>query len=159
MPAPLDPTKRAAIAAALREREQPKLNQLAREFGVSPDTISRIAKTEGVTFERTATKNATAAKQADNAARRAELSQRLLDRAVEALGQMDSEFLVFNFGGRDNTYAEHRLDRPPTGDLRNLMTVAAIAVDKHLAIERHDSDGGEGLAAVDAWLRHTLGIE
>lgn len=49
---------------------------------------------------------------------------------------------MFSFGGKDNVYRERILDRAPTGDLRNLMTSAAIAFDKHLLAERHDADTG-----------------
>ncbi len=52
---------------------------------------------------------------------------------------MDKPHLVFNFGGKDNTYEEHLLQSPPTGDLKNLMVSAATAIDKHIVLERHDA--------------------
>src|SRR5688500_5983787 len=70
--------EREAIAAAIREG-RPR-NEIAREFNRSAGTVSNIATEFGLTdaFDRSATKNATEARQADNQALRAELSHRLL---------------------------------------------------------------------------------
>jgi len=63
---------------------------------------------------------------------------------------------VYAFGGRDNDYNERLLDRPPTTDIRNLMTSFGIALDKHLKLDDHDAEDGDG-AAVDRWLAETVG--
>jgi hypothetical protein len=122
---------------------------IAREVGRSHQTVQRIGAAAGHSWDRSATKNATQARQADNAARRAAVSARFLDKANELLDQMEGPFLAFNFGGRDNTYNEHELERPPTGDLRNLMVAAATAFDKHLAAERHESGDPDVSVVVD----------
>jgi len=98
-------------------------------------------------FDRSQTKRATEAAQADNAAIRAIISRRLLEKANERLDQMDRPYRVFSFGGKDNTYRERILDRPPAGELRNIMTAAAIALDKHLAIDKHDASADAGQVA------------
>jgi transposase-like protein len=154
MPSPLDPAKRATIVDALQGPGDPNVSQIARDEGVAKSTVHKIAREEGVNLERTRTKNATAAAQADNRARRAGLSQRFLEKANEALDQMEGPFLAFNFGGKDNTYNQHELERPPTGDLRNLMVVAATAFDKHLAAELHDT--GDPDTSEVAQLRDTM---
>ena len=132
MPAQIPDEKRAAILADIKTGEKGR-NQIAREHGVSQSTVSLIAQDAGLTsaFDRTTTKHATAAATADNKARRAAIASRLLTKASEFLDQIDAPHLVFNFGGKDNTYEERELDRPPTADMRNLMTCAAIALDKH----------------------------
>jgi hypothetical protein len=57
---------------------------------------------------------------------------------------MDRPYAVFAFAGRDGDYREHERDRPPPAELRNLMVSAATALDKHMALDRHDSaDPGE----------------
>lgn len=147
MPKPLPPDLRNAIAEAIRAGG--KRNQIAREHGVSPSTVSKIARDDGLTnaFDRTHTENATRAKQADNRAMRAELARRLLVKANEFIDLMDQPHKVFNFGGKDNTYNEKTLPRPPASDLRNLMTAAAVAIDKHVVIERLDSGAGADQAA------------
>lgn len=150
MPAQIPDEKRAAILADIETGEKGR-NQIAREHEVSQSTVSLIAQDAGLrdAFDRTTTKHATAAVTADNKARRAAISARLLTKASEFLDQIDSPHLVFNFGGKDNTYEERELDRPPTGDMRNLMTCAAIALDKHVVLDKHDGDQGvEGARAM-----------
>lgn len=139
MPPRLSDTKRAAILADIRAGK-PR-NQIARDHKVSPSTVTGIAnKGVGATaFDRSLTKNATEAAVADNRARRAETSRRFLDKANEFLDQMDQPYTVFAFGGKDNSYNEHTLDRPPIPELRNLMVASATAFDKHLLADRHDS--------------------
>lgn len=149
--------KRAAIEADIRAGQKSR-NQIARDHDVSVGSVTNIAKGLGLTtaFDRSATKNATKAAQLDAKARRAVLQHRFLDRAERALDDMERAHLVFNFGGKENTYAEHLLDRPPTGDQRNLMIIAATGLDKSIAIDRHDADTMAN-AAVDTWLDAMLG--
>jgi len=157
MPKPLSQRKRAAILRDIKA-DGAKRNEIARKHGVSPGTVTGIAKTAGITdaFDRSSTKRATEAAVADNAEWRAATSRRFLGKCNDLLDQMDVPHLVFAFGGKENTYNEHQLDRPPTGDLRNLMVSAATAFDKHLAAERHAAGDESGVAAVDAWLRGML---
>ena len=140
MPPPLDPELRAAIAADIRAGKS--RNSIARERDVSPATVSNIARENSLNFDRTLTETATRAKQVDNKARRAALAERLLDKATDLLDLMDQPYLVYAFGGKDNDYNEHLRDRPPATDLRNLMTSAAVAIDKHAVLEKLDSDTG-----------------
>lgn len=150
---PLDPHTRAAILTDITTGQLSR-NAIARKHNVASSTVGAIAQAEGHAdaFDRTATKNATQAAQVDSKARRVALSKRLLDRAEEALDQMDQPHLVFKIGGKDNVYTEHELDLPPTGDMRNLMIIAATAIDKHIVLERYDSDD-QNLSAFDAFLR------
>lgn len=142
MPPPLDPAKRSAILADIRSRKKAR-NQIARDHEVSVSTVTRIAQHEGLTdaFDRSETKRATAAKVADQRLQRATTSQRFLDECNGFLDELHEPHMVFNIGGRDNVYTEHLMDEPPTTDKRNLMVSAGVAFDKHLAADRHDSDG------------------
>jgi hypothetical protein len=155
VPPPLSDRKRRAILADI-EAEADSCRGIAAKHGVSRTTVSDLAKKNGFAFGRQQTKRATEAAVVDAKARRAEISRKFLEKADKLLDQMDRPHLVFNFGGKDNDYNERLLDAPPTADLRNLMTSAAIAFDKHMAADRHDNDD-QGLAAVDAWLRTMLG--
>jgi len=92
----------------------------------------------------------------DNASRRTELAALLLDRAQEALLDMHEPALVYNFGGRDNTYAEKLLSRPDFGSRLNLMKTAAQAIASHKVLDQYDSDAAQA-AAVDAWLKAMIG--
>ena len=154
MPPPLPPAVIAAVEADIRAG-YPR-NEVARRNNVALASVSKIAAKAGLSFDRSKTENATRARQADNKSRRAKLAEKFLKRADELLDQMDQSHLVFSFGGRDNTYAEHELDRPPVSDIRNMMTAAAVAVDKSIAIDRHDNTGGDH-SAVDAWLDRMTG--
>jgi transposase-like protein len=131
---------RASILAAVRAGAKGR-NQIARDHGVALSTVTKLAKEAGVTdaFDRAQTKNATTAALVDNKAQRVLAARRLIAKAHDLLDQMDQPAIVFNFGGKDNTYEEHQLAKPPVADLRNLMVTAATAIDKHLVLERHDA--------------------
>jgi transposase-like protein len=144
VPPPLDPAKRAAIAEDIKAGK--KRNEIARIHGVGAGTVTRIAQLEGLSFDRSETENATRAVQLDNKARRTALAARLLNKAAELLDLMDEPYLVHSFGGRDNSYNEQLLDRAPASDLRNLMTSAAVAIDKHAVLEKLDVDSGAASA-------------
>lgn len=156
MPKPIPAAKRAAVLRDIKAGG-PR-NLIARAHGVSPGTVTGIAKAEGLTgaFDRSQTKSATEAAVADNKARRAATSRRFLDKCNDLMDRMDRPHLAFAFGGKDNTYNEHQLPEPPVDALRSLMTAAAVAFDKHLAADRHDAEDGGGASAVDAWLREML---
>jgi len=113
-------------------------NEAARTFDRGSSTISRIAREAGIVFDRAQTKVATAAKQADNRARRTDLNRKLLDRAHDLVDSMDEPFLATHFGGKDNTFAEQLLDRPTDTAIRNLMVAVGIAVQRSLELEKID---------------------
>jgi len=159
MPRRMDDTKRQDIIEAIRGNAGTKsTGVLAEELGVSRTTIHRLTKEAGLEgiWERSQTQNATQARQADLAELRSLTSARFLRKANEMLDRMDEPCEVFAFGGVDNRVSTHVLDRPPSQDARNFMISAATALDKHLVLDRHDSDD-KGGAAVDAWLRHVMG--
>lgn len=143
MPAPVPDAERAAILDDIRAG-QLSCKAIARKYGRSASTVSGIAKDAGLVdaFGRSQTKEATRAREADSKARRAEIAARLLDEATGFLDMLHGPFRVFSFGGKENTYNEQLLPGPPTGDIRNLMTSAAIALDKHVVLEKHDTDDG-----------------
>ena len=131
MPLPITEEERAAIIEAVRGGMS--RNDAARQFERSPSTISKIAHAAGLNFDRSKTAAATKAKQADNRARRAELAPIFLEKAEAALSKIDLAFqrmtgetLVFNFGGRDNTYEEHTLDSPPDDTLKAMAATVRV---------------------------------
>lgn len=147
----MDDEKRTAILTGIKAGGT--CRGIAREHKVSPDTVRRIAAEGGIEqpFARTNTKNATEAKKADNAALRATTSRRFLEECNRFLDDLHKPHLVWNFGGKDNTFNSKELPAPSTADKRNLIVSAATAIDKHLVIEKHDNSG-ESHAAVDQWL-------
>lgn len=144
MPAPISDDIRAAILADIKAGQKSRA-QIARDHGVAGSTVAKVADQAGETadFARARTENATRAVQADLAKKRAEISARLLEKAAELIAQMDEPHLVFSFGGKDNQYAERTIPKPTTGDVRNLMTSAAIALDKHMKIQDYERGLGD----------------
>lgn len=116
------------------------LNVSARTLGRSPAGVSTHSKILGLSWDRSKTKAATAAKVADNRARRAELEAGLLDDAARLRGELFAPCQVFNFGGKDNTYETREVSQPPFADQKNIMAAVSIAVTGSLKIAVHDSD-------------------
>jgi len=133
------------------------LRVCATRMGRSTSGVSDHAKRIGLSWDRSKTKAATDARVADNKARRAALESTLLVKADQLIAQIDAPHVVFNFGGKDNTYEEHLLKKPPTSDIRNLMQSAGIAIDRSLKLADHDGTGGDNAAAVDRWLTFMTG--
>lgn len=113
---------------------------IARKLNVSKSTISRWAKADGISFDRTKTAEATAAKSIDLAAARTRLAEKMADRAEKLLDSLDDQYLVYSFGGKENEYNEHLLDKPPVEVIRTAVTTAGITFDKLTRIVEKDVD-------------------
>lgn len=140
MPAPLDPAKREAIADSIRKGAgTASCRGIAAEHEVSPSTVRTIAKEIGLpeAFARTQTKNATRAKVADAASRRAGLATTMLDLA-ERIAQRAREPYTVIIATKDDVFRE-QLDEPPLDQVRQAMTALGIAVDKHIALIKFDT--------------------
>ena len=123
---------------------------IAEKLGVSRSTVSRWAKEEGLAFDRTQTAQAVAAHSVDLAAARIRLAEKVAYRAEQLLDSLDGPYLVYNFGGKDNTYSEHTLEKPPVEVVRNAVTTAGIAFDKLSRIVERDPDVSGAESAVRA---------
>lgn len=110
-------------------------NAIARETGRGPGTVTRVVQAAGLSFERgPEVAAATEAKRMDNAARRARLEELLLEDALALREQLWTPALVYNFGGKDNTYEERTLDRPDFGGQAAIMRTVGTAIDKALKL-------------------------
>lgn len=136
---PVQAKTRAKIIKLIRA-EMPR-NQIARECGVSTATVSRIARAEGLTFDRAQTKAATQARSVDLAAGRIQLAEKMLAASIDMLDRIDSPYLVYNFGGKDNTYEERTLDSAPVEVRRSIVVTAGITFDKLTRIVERDTGG------------------
>ena len=121
---------------------------IARQLKCSPSTVSRWAEAEGLKFDRAKTAEAVAAHTIDLAASRTLLAQKMIGAAHVLLDSVGKPYTVFNFGGKDNTYAEHSFDTPPVEVQRNIMTTAGIAFDKATRIVEKDNGGLESTVGV-----------
>lgn len=158
MPPRMDDNKRQQILEAVTNANGRSRNDIAREFGVSGSTVGRIADEAGVqdAWDRTNTEKGTQARSADLAELRSLTSARFLQEANKMLDRLNEPCEVYAFGGAENRFNSEVLHRPPSAEARNFIVSAATALDKHLILDRHDSDD-KGGAAVDAWLRHVMG--
>ena len=167
MPPPLDKTVREAILEDIRAGKL-SARAIAKAHGVGVSTVSRLAAKEhvGDRWERSKTRTATRAREADNAARRSALAARRLDLA-EALhddaqrlrAQLWQPQEYFDWGGKDHDFDTHTTPEPTPSDKRALMGAAAVAVDKSLKlVPPTDEAGTEAaasmLGALAAGIRH-----
>jgi hypothetical protein len=153
MPKAIDPDKRAAIEQAIRDGAgQVSRNAIAEAHGVAASTVGKIANQAGLTaaFDRAQTKNATRARTADMAAERAALKALLLAEARDLLADLHRPCTVYNFGGAENLFNSEELTKPTPIEKKLIITSAAIALDKHIAIEKLDAadDGAEQAVSV-----------
>lgn len=121
-------------------------NEIARQIGRAQRTVSVLAAEMGLTFDVTMTEDATRARVAQLAALRAELAVDLTHDAMRLTGQMWEPGVVYNFGGKDNTYAERTVAEPPAGDKRALMGAAGMALDRSLRLVPPANDPGTDAA-------------
>lgn len=123
-------------------------------------TIDKVAKAIGHRSPASQVEHvaeAKAARSARAAERRARLQEQFEERALELLDAMGKPHVAFNFGGKDNTYAEHKMDEPDAGTKRALMQAARDAARTAVEIDRHDNRTDDAASAVDEWLRHMIG--
>jgi orotate phosphoribosyltransferase-like protein len=132
-------------------------NQIAREVGRSPSTVSAVVAKAGRSFTRGEQVHAaTKAKQVDNQVDRAKLVGEMLGTVAKLHGRFFTEHTAYSFGGRDNVYNEHQVSEPSYADKKAIAQTMGTLIDKVLRIEAVDSES-QGLAAVDQWLRSMIG--
>jgi hypothetical protein len=119
-------------------------NEIATRMGRSTRFVSVLAAELGLSFDRTATEAATAARMADLAEKRAILAEALTDDALYLTEQLWQPTVVYNFGGKDNTYASRKVDEPPADAKRALMTAAGQAIDRSLRLAPPKDDDRSG---------------
>ncbi|ANP74525.1 hypothetical protein [Cryobacterium arcticum] len=116
-------------------------NEIARQTGVSAGSVTNVCAANDRTFDRSSTKDAQAARSVDLADARLTLAHRLNTAANDMLDMIDKPFTVFNFGGKDNTFAEATLDSAPVEARRTIVTSAAIVFDKLTKVLEKDTSG------------------
>lgn len=144
---PVSAEDRAEIIQLL-ETGHLSCGEIAARYGRATSTIARIAKAEGIDVDRSRTKAATAAKQADIQARLASLAEQLLDDAHRLREQLWKPCLVYSFGGKENDYNEHTIDQPDFRAKQAILTSVGIAVDKVVAIRKSEAGPGEATGLI-----------
>jgi hypothetical protein len=132
-------------------------NEIAKALGRGGRTISVQAEKLGLTFDRAAeVRAATEVRQADLASLRSKLAYDLTLSAMKVHQQMWEPAVVYSFGGKENTFNDHRFDEAPADVKRSLSTTLGVLIDRSLKLSPPETDV-EGLAAVDAWLKGMMG--
>lgn len=126
-------------------------NDIARRTGVSAGSVTNICTENDRTFDRSATKHASEARAIDLAAGRIRLAEKMLAASEDMLDRIDDAYVVYNFGGKDNTFEQRTLDAAPVEVRRNVITTAAITFDKLTRIVEKDFGGlDEAVGMLDA---------
>lgn len=136
-------------------------NAIAKQLGRSGHTISRIAAELGLDFDRRnhpQLEVATAARVVDGRARRAALAEALLADAERMRQQLFASTVVYNFGGKDNSFNERTMPEPDFRAKRDLMQAIGAAIDRALKIDAYDKIDAT-MSAVDAWLEAMTDID
>jgi len=143
----------ADIRAASAGAPDMSIRKIASRFAVSTRKVRTIARDHDLSdawsqrAEHTAA--ATQARVAEMRSRRFDLADRLLEETEELLDKVHAPHLAFSFGGKDNTYNEHKLEQPPSSDIRNYVQAAGKAFEMHLAAMKHDThDGSEAATSL-----------
>lgn len=135
MSAPLDPEIVGRIGELVEQGVSRA--QIAARLRIAPSTVSKYAPAGA--FDRAATRTATKARAADARALRVQLAHDLLRDAARLRASMWQPHTAFAFGGKENTYNEHKIPEPTAGDKRALMAAAATAIDRSIRLLDYDS--------------------
>ncbi|MFE9645305.1 hypothetical protein ACFYO0_14550 [Streptomyces sp. NPDC006365] len=124
-------------------------NAIAREIGRAQRTVSVIAAELSLVFDVTMTEDATRARVAQLAEKRAILADALTDDALKLTEQVWQPATIYNFGGKDNSFNFEYVDEPPAIDKKALMSAAGIAVEKSLKlVPPQDQDDAEEVGSL-----------
>lgn len=115
-------------------------NAIARETGWAPATITAVCQDLALSFDRTATQQATAARKADAAVIRSELELQLLEDAQRLRAQIWSPHEYIAHGGKDFVETRWTQDEPSPLDKKHLMASAGMAVDRAIRLGELDKD-------------------
>lgn len=116
-------------------------NAIARDVGLSAGTITTLAGQLGLSFDRSMSREATAARKADAAALRSDLELQLLDDAQRLRAQIWQPHEYREYGGKDHTLRKWRQDEPTPVDKLKLMQAAGNALDRAIRLGELDKGG------------------
>lgn len=143
--------ERAQIIAWIKQGK-PR-NEVARLAGRAASTISGIAKTEGLTFDRGSIAAAADARQADNAHRLSKINERLIGRVEHLLDRLEAETFTTVLKASFGEEKPKTLKFVPPTDERNMhdtisRSVASIARIKTLTGDENLDDAKSVLEAL-----------
>ncbi|KJE23695.1 Helix-turn-helix domain [Frankia torreyi] len=131
-------------------------NKIAERLGRSPSTVSKLAQTLGLEFDRAATRAATRAAVVDAAARRAEILTATYQRLGEVLSRLGARQPLAHGETKDGEIVESSVTVLPARDVQALATASDRLSSVISRLEAVD-DGAASMSAVDEWLRAMSG--
>jgi hypothetical protein len=132
-------------------------NAVAKATGVSTWSVSKICAEAkpAITFDRTAIAVAAEARTIDLKALRVSASSDLLVDFGRLRERAWSPYTVKTTDG-NGTVISYEVEERPARDMKDLYLAMAIVLDKHMVLDKYDSDARD-LPAVDAWMAEVLG--
>jgi hypothetical protein len=132
-------------------------NEIARELGRSPGTITNHCNRLGLSFDRTQVIAMNRARRADAETRRRELTENLLDDAERIRQRMWNRFTQVQYVGRDGVRREDELEEPPPHEQLAYARTMNVLLTQHAKLAAMDDDGGltgalEGLKSLGSAL-------
>lgn len=144
----IDDARRAAIVAAITSPTRPSRAQIARDHGVDPRTVQRLAEQHGIVDPWDTSGTAAATRSAGDRRRhlRSQLADELLTVEVPRLrarmaGPWRRTAVLLGPDGPETVQVTED-DATIARGLKDLHTAVGIAVDKTLVVDRQDSDAG-----------------
>jgi hypothetical protein len=116
--------------------------QTGKEIGRVPASVQTKAMALGLHFARSVPLEAAETRRADARDRRHAFREALQGDLEKLRSQLFSEALVYNFGGKDNTYEEAKLDQPPIADQLRLVQAISAGISTIERLEHMDADQG-----------------
>ncbi len=142
MPPRLPDDKRAAILADIRAGALGN-RQIASKHGISPSTVTKLAKDSGANnaFERSQTAKATHAVVEDNRSRRARIASELLDDVARFRERAWSKYTYYERGSDGPELVT--LELPPLKEAKEAYVAIGISLQRHAELEKLDADRGD----------------
>lgn len=120
------------------------VRQIAAQMKIAPSTVTRAAQRMGLAFDRAATEKATAARIADDKARRMTTVLRLIELANAELDRLGCPYRAHAFlGGQAPGYFEHVLPQPDAAARLSIVRTAGTLIDKHIRLAAVDGHAGD----------------
>lgn len=134
-------------------------NEIARDMGRSPATVSVLAQELGLSFDRTAAAAATEARRADLKQRRVDLVARLYGRAEAVMARLEAETFRTLVGSGPGVEEPTELPFVPPPDEKNLATSVGSYLTSAAKLEAIDGDvGSEAAKSLLGGLATALGL-
>lgn len=159
---PVDPTARARVIELARAGKG--RNEIAREVGINVSTVTKIAKENGLAFDRAATAVAVAVRSTDLKARRQTIVSRLYGLAERDLDRLEAPTFTATARAANGTTVTTVLNVVPSDEARALSAAIGQNLNSAAKTAAIDADQGDLLvkgllgAALDG-IREKYGVD